>query len=52
MCYTETYQCDRLHVHICYHHKLTKSEVGRDQDGFKEYTWKKYVNRPVMQSLG
>jgi hypothetical protein len=37
---------------MCYHQNLTESEVGRDQDGLEEYTWKKDVNRPVTKSLG
>ena len=37
---------------MCYHQNLTESEVGRDQGGLEEYTWKDYVNRPVMLSLG
>jgi hypothetical protein len=47
-------QRDREVVNLtgCYHQDLTESEVGRDQDGFEEYTWKKYVNRPVIQNLG
>ena len=32
----------------CYHQNLTESEVGRDQDGLEESTWKKYVNRPFI----
>ena len=43
---------DIMSLGFCYHQNLTGSEVGRDQDGLEEYTWKKYVNRPDMQSLG
>ena len=37
---------------MCHHQDLTESEVGRDQDGFEGYTWKKYVDRPLYAKYG
>jgi hypothetical protein len=42
----------RSHVGPCYHQNLTESEVGRDQDRFEEYTWKKYEDRPLYAKYG
>ena len=37
---------------MCYHQNLTESEVGRDQDGLEEYTWKNIRESALYAKFG